>query len=185
MNKLVITGPSGAGKGVLITRLLHDFSIQMSISHTTRKPRPGEIPGVSYHFVSDAEFMKLHAANAFMDSIELYGNRYGTVLSTSEHPTIFERDSRGVLVMGPFPDVFVVYIKPPSLLVLEQRLRARGTESETQIQHRLQVAAREMTFLETCEHVDAVVVNDELERAYTDLKKLVENHFLKVRVTRF
>ena len=171
MNKLVFCGPSGAGKGTLIARLLAENPerFQTSISHTTRAPRPGEVDGISYHFVTNEAFLAMK--DAFTDPIELYGNRYGTL---REHPAggkkvVYERDSRGVVVMSELPGVLVVYVKPPSLTVLEQRLRARGTETDAQITDRLATAATEMAYLDTSPLVNITLCNDYLENAYTEL----------------
>ena len=123
MNKLVFCGPSGAGKGSMIARLLAEYPdrFQTSISHTTRAPRPGETDGVSYHFVTVATFQALQASGVFADAIELYGNRYGTLRDQAQaggKAVIFERDSRGVVVMAG-PGVMTVYVRPPSRTVLE------------------------------------------------------------------
>jgi guanylate kinase len=175
MNKLVFCGPSGAGKGTLISRLLTEYPerFQASISHTTRTPRPGEIQGVSYHFVSVEVFLALQAADAFVDSIELYGNRYGTLREQPSNgkTVIYERDSRGVVAMASLEtqEVFVIYVKPPSLSILEQRLCARGTETDTQRTNRLATAVTEMAFLDESPLVGLTIWNDCLELAYTEL----------------
>ena len=177
MNKLVFCGPSGAGKGSMIARLLTEYPdrFQTSISHTTRAPRPGETDGVSYHFVTVATFQALQAAGAFADAIELYGNRYGTLrdqASSCRRTVVYERDSRGVIAMAG-PGVMTVYVKPPSLTTLEQRLRGRGTETDTQITDRLATAVTEMTFLDMSSLVDVTVCNDCFELAYSGLADVI------------
>ena len=177
MNKLVFCGPSGAGKGTMIARLVAENPdrFQTSISHTTRAPRPGETDGVSYHFVTVATFQALQAAGAFADAIELYGNRYGTLRDqVSNGKTVFyERDSRGVVAMTGLPGVMTIYVKPPSVTVLEQRLRGRGTETDAQITDRLATAVTEMTFLDTSSFVDVTVCNDCFELAYRGLVDVI------------
>ena len=176
MNKLVFCGPSGAGKGTMIARLVAENPdrFQTSISHTTRAPRPGETDGVSYHFVTVATFQALQAAGAFADAIELYGNRYGTLRDQASNgkTVVYERDSRGVIAMAG-PGVMTVYVKPPSLTTLEQRLRGRGTETDTQITDRLATAVTEMTFLDTSSLVDVTVCNDCFELAYSGLADVI------------
>ena len=173
MNKLVF---SGAGKRTMIARLLTEYPdrFQTSISHTTRAPRPGETDGVSYHFVSVATFQALQAAGAFADAIELYGNRYGTLRDQASggKTVIYERDSRGVIAMAGL-GVMTVYVRPPSVTVLEQRLRGRGTETDAQITDRLATAVTEMTFLDTSPLVDVTVVNDCFELAYRGLVDVI------------
>jgi guanylate kinase len=177
MNKLVFCGPSGAGKGTMISRLLTEYPerFQTSVSHTTRAPRPGETDGVSYHFVSVATFQALQAADAFADAISLYGNLYGTLRDQASNgkTVIYERDSRGVVAMAGLPGVTTVYVRPPSLTVLEQRLRARGTETDAQIADRLATAVTEMTFLDASPLVTLVVCNDCLELAYGKLISVI------------
>ena len=175
--KLVFCGPSGAGKGTLISRLLieHPNLFQKSVSHTTRAPRPGELDGVSYHFVTAETFRALQATDAFADAIELYGNRYGTLRdqASSGKTVIFERDSRGVIAMAGLPGVMTVYVRPPSITILEQRLRARGTETDTQIADRLATAVTEMTFLDASSLIGLTVCNDCLELAYRELSAII------------
>ena len=177
MNKLVFCGPSGAGKGSMIARLLAEYPdrFQTLISHTTRAPRPGETDGVSDHFVTVATFQTLQSAGAFADAIELYGNRYGTLRDQAQaggKAVIFERDSRGVVVMAG-PGVMTVYVRPPSLTVLEQRLRARGTETDAQIAYRLATAVTEMMYLDVSPLVDVTVCNVCLELAYSGLADVI------------
>jgi len=171
---LVITGPSGVGKGTLIQRLLKSCpQLQLSVSATTRDPRAGEINGRDYHFLSGEEFEERVGAGEFVEHAEYAGNRYGTLRSELERPAggiVLEIDLQGARqVRETLPDAMQVFIAPPSLEDLEQRLRGRGSDSADQIARRLEVAPTEM---EAQEEFGKVVVNDDLDAALGELVDL-------------
>lgn len=172
---LVVCGPSGVGKGTLLARLRRQYAdFAFSVSCTTRAPRPGERDGADYHFVTRERFEALRAEGHFAEWAEVHGNYYGTPKApVAEHlaagrDIIFDIDVQGAFQLREhFPDGLYVFILPPSLTVLEARLRGRGTDSEAQIQKRLRNAAGE---LRQAHRFDYLVVNDDLDAAYDDLR---------------
>jgi guanylate kinase len=172
---LVITGPSGVGKGTLIRLLLDRFpQMKLSVSATTRAPRPGEADGVDYHFLTPEEFQQ-HVDNAeFLEWAEYAGNRYGTLKSELErdaHPLVLEIEVQGARqVRERVPDATSVFIMPPSDEALRTRLVGRGSDSPEQIERRLAVAREELA---AQEDFDYVVVNDDLDAAVEKLSRLV------------
>eukprot|EP01133_Synstelium_polycarpum_P007049 gene7049-8198_t len=179
---IVITGPSGAGKGTLIAKLRAEFEgcFGFSVSHTTRKPRAGEVDGVHYHFTTIAEIEKEIAEGLFVEHANVHGNYYGTSKRALEAVAkegkicIVEIDVQGCesVKKAGIPAQFI-FIAPPSYEDLEARLRGRGTESEESIQKRLANARWEMSFQDRPGFFDHVVVNDKLETAYSNLRNLV------------
>lgn len=147
----VISGPAGAGKSEIVKLLLKKHpDVRVSVSCTTRKPRPGEVNGVSYHFVDDARFDELVAQDAFYEWAKVHQNRYGTLKSVvaeqldAGHDLILEIDVQGCLqVMAQDDTVTGIFVCPPSRENLEKRLRDRGTETEESIRVRLNNVARE------------------------------------------
>jgi len=183
---LVLCGPSGVGKSTLIKRLQADFPgvFGFSVSHTTRAPRAGEQDGRDYHFVSTPEARAQMeadiAAGAFIESANVHGNLYGTSKATVEgvkargQTCILDIDVQGVEScrrVG-FKVGFYVFVAPPELPELERRLRARGTETEETIAKRVGGAQKEITKA-TTQSWDAWIVNDDLDKAYAQLKALV------------
>jgi guanylate kinase len=148
----VITAPSGAGKTSLINAVLRDDpSLQLSISYTTRPPRPGEVNGREYHFVDDATFLAMQARGEFLESAEVHGYRYGTskkvILDAvqSGADIILEIDWQGARQMRTlYPQCVGIFILPPSVEELERRMRARGQDSEAVILRRVQNAREEL-----------------------------------------
>ena len=148
----VISGPAGAGKTEIVKKLIERHpDVKLSVSCTTRAPRPGEVNGVNYHFVSDAEFDDLVAQNAFYEWAHVHQNRYGTLKRTVQqelsegHDLILEIDVQGCLqAMAQDPTVTGIFVCPPSRENLERRLRGRGTETEESIRVRLNNVAGEV-----------------------------------------
>jgi guanylate kinase len=172
---LVITGPSGVGKGTLIRLLLDRFPrMALSVSATTRRPRPGEHDGVDYHFLSPEEFDRRIEEDEFLEWAEYAGHRYGTLRSELERdadPLVLEIEVQGARqVRERVPEATSVFIAPPSEEALRTRLVGRGSDDPEQIEKRLAVAREEMAAREEFDHV---VVNDDLEAAVQELEGLV------------
>lgn len=170
---LVITGPSGVGKGTLIRRLLDEVhGAELSVSATTRPPRPGEVNGRDYHFLAPPEFERRVAAGEFVEHAEYAGNRYGTLRSELQRPArliVLEIDLQGARqVRATMPEAAQVFIAPPGddLGELERRLLARGAESREQIERRLAVARDELAAQDEFRHR---IVNADAEQATREL----------------
>ena len=148
----VVSGPAGAGKTEIVKRLIETHpDVKLSVSCTTRAPRPGEVNGVNYHFVTEERFDELVAQDAFYEWAHVHQNRYGTLKSTVQkelaegHDLILEIDVQGCLqAMAQDPDVTGIFVSPPSRENLEKRLRDRGTETEESIRVRLGNGAKEV-----------------------------------------
>ena len=175
----MITGPSGVGKGTLIRGLRQRIpELELSVSATTRAPRPGEHDGVEYHFLSPEEFDRRVAAGDFVEHATYSGNRYGTLRSELERrvaagsPMVLEIEVQGARqVRAAMPEACAVFIAPPSVEALKARLVGRGTDSEEQVQERLATAVRELAAQPEFEHV---IVNDRLEQATAELVGIVQ-----------
>jgi guanylate kinase len=172
---LVITGPSGVGKGTLIRLLLDRFpGMALSVSATTRAPRPGEEDGVDYRFLSPEEFQRRIDAGEFLEWAEYAGHRYGTLKSELERdadPLVLEIEVQGARkVRERVPEATSVFIAPPSDEALRTRLVGRGSDDPEQIERRLAVAREELAARDEFDHV---VVNDDLEAAVQELADLV------------
>ena len=174
----IVSAPSGAGKTTLVERLVeHTPSLKMSRSYTSRAAREGETDGVDYNFVTRSTFEAMAAAGEFLEWAEVFGNLYGTGASDTEtllasgHDVVLVIDVQGARkVRARGIETTTVFVMPPSMAVLEQRLRGRSKDSETEIQRRLQVARDEVAaFAE----YDFVVVNDELTSAVDRLRSIV------------
>ncbi|MCX8116228.1 MAG: guanylate kinase, partial [Burkholderiaceae bacterium] len=177
-NVFLVVAPSGAGKSTLVNALLaRDPAIALSISYTTRPPRPGEVDGREYHFVSVAEFEARRARGEFLESAEVHGNFYAT-----SRPWIEERlrEGRDVLleidwqgarqVKQVFRDAIGIFILPPSIEALEQRLHKRGQDAPAVIARRLLAAGSEIAH---APEFDYIVINEDFERALADLAAIV------------
>ena len=175
---LIVSAPSGAGKTSLVKALVErDPRVVLSVSHTTRPPRPGERDGVDYHFVDGATFERMAAEGAFLEHAEVFGNRYGTARATVERElaadrdVILEIDWQGAhLARAAMPEAVSVFILPPSREALEERLRGRGQDDETVIARRMARAVDEMSHYD---EYDYLVVNDVFETALEDLLAIV------------
>ncbi|MFL5781091.1 MAG: guanylate kinase [Thermoleophilaceae bacterium] len=169
----MITGPSGVGKGTLISELCRQFpNLRLSVSATTRPPRSGERHGREYHFLTPDDFERRVGAGEFLEHAEYAGNRYGTLSSEVEQgPVVLEIEVQGARqVREALPDAVQVFIAPPSVEALRERLVARGTDSPEGIRRRLEVAEEELEAQHEFQHV---VVNDDLGRAAAELSALV------------
>lgn len=174
----VITGPSGVGKGSLISLLRHRIpELELSTSATTRQPRTGEQQGVDYHFLDEAEFLERVDRGEFLEHAAYSGNHYGTLRSEVEgrveagHPVVLEIEVQGARqVAASMPEAVQIFITPPELSTLRDRLEGRGTDSPEAIARRLEVAEEELAAREEFHHQ---VVNDELERALDELETIV------------
>jgi guanylate kinase len=172
---VVITGPSGVGKGTLIKGLLERVpGLQLAVSATTREPRPGEVNGRDYHFLSEEDFDRRVAAGEFVEHAVYAGNRYGTLRSELARPAqgiVLEIDVQGARqVAETLPEATRVFIEPPSFDDLARRLAGRGADSPEQIERRLAAARAE---LEARDEFDHRIVNDDLERAVAELTELI------------
>ena len=176
---LIISAPSGGGKGTLIKRLLSMRpNVGYSISFTTRAPRPGEVHGREYFFVTRADFENLVATGGFIEWAEVHGNFYGTGRAQVEaeiaagHDIILEIDVQGAAQVRRLGlDAVSIFIMPPSYAVLAQRLAGRNTESAAQVALRLANAHREVL---EYQHFAYVIINDEVERASAQLAAIVD-----------
>jgi guanylate kinase len=162
------------GKGTLIRGLLEQVpGLKLSVSATTRPPRPGEVDGRDYYFLSDDEFDERVRRGEFVEHAEYAGNRYGTLRSELERPArgiVLEIDLQGARqVRQALPDATQVFVAPPSLEELQRRLEQRGSDSAEQIRDRLALAPQELAAKDEFEHV---VVNDDLDRAVEDVSRL-------------
>lgn len=176
---LVLSAPSGAGKTTLARRLEKEFPrAQFSISYTTRDPRGQEKNGVDYHFVDPRTFLQMVNRGDFIEWAEVHDNYYGTARGivdtafSTRGIAVFDIDVKGGLaIKSKFPDAVLVFILPPSMEELERRLRGRGTDKDETIHRRLLAARTEIE--KGLERYDYLIINDELDRAYEELKSVV------------
>jgi guanylate kinase len=174
----VITGPSGVGKGTLIRGLLERVpGLELSVSATTRPPRPGERDGVDYHFLSDEEFDRGVAKGEFVEHARYSGHQYGTLRSELERRlaegagVVLEIEVQGARqIRAAMPEAVQVFIAPPSVEALRARLVGRGTDAPADVEARLATALEE---LEAEREFEYVVVNDRLEQATEELAEIV------------
>lgn len=170
----VFTGPSGTGKGTILKEVLAaDKRIQLSVSATTRDPRPGEENGVHYWFLQKDAFEKKIEEEAFLEHACYVGNYYGTLEEPvndqleAGYDVVLEIEVQGALqIREKRPDAVMIFVAPPSIEELEQRLRGRGTETEEKVVARIEAARGEM---EQMNHFDYVIVNDDLQIAIDDV----------------
>ncbi len=176
----VVSAPSGAGKTSLVKALMErEPRIRFSVSYTTRKPRPKEIPGRDYHFVTAERFAEMAARGEFLEHARVFDNCYGTAVHTVEEALangeqlLLEIDWQGARqVRARLPEARSIFILPPSRSALEQRLKDRSTDSDAVIQRRLRDAAQEIAHWT---EFDYVAINDRFEQALDDLQAIVED----------
>ena len=176
---LVISGPSGVGKGTICRHLLEDIpDLWLSVSATTRAPRPGEIEGIHYRFISDEKFMQMLEQDAFLESAGVYGRRYGTPRGPVEEKleqgrdVILEIDPQGAMsVMAKMPEAVSIFVMPPSLEELRRRLVGRGTEAPEAIERRFGAARQE---LELMGNYTYAVVNDTVGKAASRIATIIQ-----------
>lgn len=180
----VVSAPSGAGKTTLVKALVESIAnIKVSVSHTTRRARPGEENGVNYHFVTENEFMQMLKDNLFLEHAQVFEHYYGTSQQWLLEQLnlgvdiILEIDWQGAqLVRRLMPDMVSIFILPPSRVILEQRLRLRGKDSEAVISRRLRGAAEEISHYVD---FDYLVVNDDFSEALENLKSIIYSQRLR------
>ena len=181
---IVFSGPSGVGKTTVV-RLVMDkcpLPLTLSTSVTTRQPRPDEVAGVDYHFITQREFLRRREAGDFLESFEVFGRGhwYGTPRDevaaslASGKWVVLEIDINGAMqVIEQHPDAITFFVSPDSLAELERRLRGRSTETEKRIQRRLEIARNELQFKDRYRHV---IVNDDVERAANEITEILTQY---------
>lgn len=185
---LVVSGPSGTGKGTLCERLLRsDPTIKFGVSSTTRKAREGEIDGVHYCFINDAQFDAMLEEDAFLEHATVHGHRYGTPRKQVEQAIeqgdniLLDIDPQGALnVMAKLPETVSIFILPPSYASLRERLHTRNTDDPEEILKRLSNAYGEVRLLK---HYQYALVNDQLDQAFARLSAIIMAE--KQRTTRY
>ena len=177
-NLFIVSAPSGAGKSSLTAKLLEeDKNIHMSVSYTTRAPRPGEMDGRDYHFVDKTRFMAMLQRGEFLESAEVHGNHYGTseawirAQRAAGRDVLLEIDWQGAQqVRRIFSDTIGIFILPPSIAELELRMHRRGQDSDEVVRRRMAVAADEMSHAAEFEYV---IINNDFDEARRDLVAVV------------
>ncbi|KAM9385622.1 guanylate kinase 1b [Pholidichthys leucotaenia] len=187
---VVLSGPSGAGKSTLLKRLMkeHEGVFGFSVSHTTRNPRPGEEDGKDYHFTTKEVMQEAIDNGEFIENAEFSGNMYGTSKAAIEDVQaknlicILDVDIQGVKRIKE-TDLNPIYIsiQPPSMEILEKRLRDRQTETEESLQKRMEAARVDMELSKEPGVFDIVIINDDLEKAYEELKDILNEEIKKVQ----
>lgn len=185
---IVISGPSGVGKGTVCTKLLvAETRLKLSVSDTTRKPREGEKNGINYSFITKEQFLANMRNNAYLEWAEVYGNFYGTPKAAVEEnitigrDTLLEIDTQGAfLVKEKFPDGIFIFIVPPNFEVLEHRLRGRNTDTEETIRKRLHLFKEEIKQIPM---YDYIVVNDDIEDTVKKVKAIIDAEHLRFEHT--
>ena len=181
---IIITAPSGAGKTTLIKKLLKNDDFVLSVSYTTRSPRVGEVDGRDYHFISDEEFLDKKDNDFFAEWALVHNHYYGTskedsynLIKTGKN-VIFDVDYQGALnLQKTMPDALSIFILPPSLEILKERLVNRKTDSEEVINLRIKNAQKEIYY---AKHFDYLLINDEIDRAFADLRDIIRVNRLNI-----
>lgn len=181
---VIVSGPSGAGKTTVLRRVFETCRLPLvaSVSATTRPPRPGEVDGDDYHFISQAEFDSIRRGGGFLECFEVFGRGYwygtlqkevATGLSAGKW-VVLEIDVQGALaVLEKFPDAITIFVQPESVAELERRLRGRATETEDAIARRLEQARVELSSANRYRHV---VINDQIDRAVREMCDILESY---------
>mgnify|MGYP002565623942 CR=1 FL=1 len=178
---IIVSAPSGCGKSTLLHRLMEKREkLRFSVSATTRPPREGEVDGKDYFFVDHPTFERMIAEDAFLEHAEYVGNHYGTPRAAVEelldagYDVYLDIDVQGAMQIKRIrPETLTIFVTPPSLPELENRLRSRGTDSDEVIRSRLEAAERELILKD---HYDYVVVNDEVDRAAGEISDLIDSY---------
>lgn len=178
---IIVSAPSGCGKSTLLRRLMEKREkLRFSVSATTRPPREGEVDGKDYFFVDHPTFERMIAEDAFLEHAEYVGNHYGTPRAAVEelldagYDVYLDIDVQGAMQIKRIrPETLTIFVTPPSLPELENRLRSRGTDSDEVIRSRLETAERELILKD---HYDYVVVNDEVDRAAGEISDLIDSY---------
>lgn len=187
IDAFVFSGPSGVGKGTMISRLLreHRENLSLCVSHTTRAPRAGEIDGSHYHFIDQKSMLDMIGENKFLEVCQVHDNIYGTSKAALEHVTrsgktaIIEIDVKGaqkIKLEHPELNVHFVFIQAPSMKDLKERIRGRDGNS-AKVDLRLATAEFEMAFIKDHPTLyNTIITNDDLERAYTEIQTLMQKN---------
>jgi guanylate kinase len=180
-NLVVLSGPSGAGKTTVARAVAERLDLAISVSATTRRPRPGEADGVDYFFLSDEEFSKRVAEGRFVEWAEVFGRRYGTPVEELERAG---REGRlllleiyvqgGILIKKKFPEALAILLLPPEEQALRTRLAKRGTETPEELERRLAKARDEIRLARESRSYDVEVTNDDLRRAITEVASVIQ-----------
>ncbi|RMG64639.1 MAG: guanylate kinase [Calditrichaeota bacterium] len=179
---VVISAPSGGGKTTICKKLIerHPDEMKISVSATTRRPRPGEVNGVDYFFISEPEFFERVRRGEFLEYERVHGNYYGTLRSTVEkllaegYTVLFDVDVNGALAIKKrFPEAVLIFIKPPSIEALKERLRARQTDDPEEIEKRLRRLPEEYA---KSKEFDYIVVNNKLEDTLRQIESIIARH---------
>lgn len=188
MNKgllVVISGPSGAGKGTIYSKVIERTGMKRSVSVTTRKPRPGEEEGVNYFFRTEEQYQQMIANGEFLETAEVYHNYYGTPKAPvfenlqNGYDVLFEVDVHGARsIKKKYPEAVAIFVMPPDFETLGARLRGRGTESEQSLKLRLGAAKRELAKYEM---FDYIVFNDDIGQAVQDVLDIVNAEKRKIK----
>ncbi|MDE6200971.1 MAG: guanylate kinase [Clostridiales bacterium] len=188
MNKgllFVISGPSGAGKGSIYSKVIAKTDLKRSVSVTTRPPRPGEVEGVNYFFRTEEQYQQMIAAGEFLETAEVYKNFYGTPKAPvfenlgKGYDVLFEVDVHGVKsIKKKYPEAIAIFVMTPDFETLEKRLRDRGTETEDKISIRLGAARRELSEYKL---FDYIVFNDQLDVAVQEVLDIVTAEKRKIK----
>lgn len=180
----VVSGPSGAGKGTICKKVLEKVDIDLSVSMTTRKPRPGEIDGKNYFFVTEEQFIETISNDGFLEYAKVYGNYYGTpkeiVLQKLEdgRDVVLEIDIQGALkIRDSYPKGVFIFILPPSMTELRKRITGRGSETEDDINLRLGETLKEVSYIDK---YDYCVVNGEINEAVHRVAAIIKAEHSKV-----